>query len=46
VIVNTLMEINPKYPTVDAAARRELLEAKASLEAEVATPPPGPSDGS
>ena len=46
VIVNTLMEINPKYPTVDAAARRELLEAKASLEAEVAAPPPGPSDGS
>jgi PPK2 family polyphosphate:nucleotide phosphotransferase len=46
VIVNTLMEINPKYPTVDAAARRELLEAKASLEAEVPTPPPGPSDGS
>jgi PPK2 family polyphosphate:nucleotide phosphotransferase len=35
VIVNALKEIDPRYPTVDAATRRELLEAKAELEAEV-----------
>ena len=34
VIVNALKEIDPRYPTVDAATRRELLEAKAELEAE------------
>jgi PPK2 family polyphosphate:nucleotide phosphotransferase len=37
VIVNSLMEIDPRYPTVDEATRRELLEAKAALEAEART---------
>ncbi len=38
VIVDALMRIDPRYPTVDAATRRELLEAKAELEAEVRAP--------
>jgi hypothetical protein len=46
VIVSTLMEIDPRYPTVDAATRRELLEAKAELEAETGAPRNDPTDGS
>jgi PPK2 family polyphosphate:nucleotide phosphotransferase len=34
VIVHTLMEIDPRYPTVNDEKRRELLETKKSLEAE------------
>jgi PPK2 family polyphosphate:nucleotide phosphotransferase len=34
VLVDTLMEIDPQYPTVSDAARAELLAAKAELEAE------------
>ena len=33
-IVNTLIEIDPQYPTVDEQARAELRAAKAELEAE------------
>ena len=48
VIVNALKEIDPRYPTVDAATRRELLEAKAELEAETASggSTPGPTERS
>ena len=38
VIVRTLMEIDPRYPVPDEAARQELLQARAELEAEA---PPG-----
>ena len=38
VIAATLIEIGPRYPVLDKAAQRELLAAKAELEAEV---PPG-----
>ena len=34
VIVSTLLEIDPQYPTVSPDARQELLEARAQLEAE------------
>jgi polyphosphate kinase 2 (PPK2 family) len=34
VLVNTLVEIDPQYPTVDEEARRALLDSKAELEAE------------
>jgi PPK2 family polyphosphate:nucleotide phosphotransferase len=34
VLVNTLMDIDPQFPVVDADARRELVEAKAELEAQ------------
>ena len=34
VIAKTLMEIDPRYPVPDEAARQELLRAKAELEAE------------
>jgi polyphosphate kinase 2 (PPK2 family) len=34
VIAHTLMEIDPRYPTVNDEKRRELLETKKSLEAE------------
>jgi PPK2 family polyphosphate:nucleotide phosphotransferase len=34
VIANTLIEIDPRFPTVNEQARRELQEAKAALEAE------------
>jgi PPK2 family polyphosphate:nucleotide phosphotransferase len=34
VIVNALMEIDPRFPEVDEAQRKELLEVKAELEAE------------
>jgi PPK2 family polyphosphate:nucleotide phosphotransferase len=37
VIVSTLVEIDPQYPTVSAKARQELLEARAKLEAEDAS---------
>jgi PPK2 family polyphosphate:nucleotide phosphotransferase len=36
-IVKTLMDIDPQYPTLDDAARAELLTAKAELEAEADT---------
>ena len=38
VIAQTLIEIDPRYPVPDEAARQELLRAKAELEAEA---PPG-----
>jgi hypothetical protein len=34
VIAGTLIEIDPRYPVPDEAARRELLRARAELEAE------------
>jgi PPK2 family polyphosphate:nucleotide phosphotransferase len=34
VIVNALIDIDPRYPTLDEAARRDLIEARAELEAE------------
>ena len=34
VLVHTLMEINPQYPTADAPARRALQQARAKLESE------------
>ncbi|MDQ6811945.1 MAG: polyphosphate kinase 2 family protein, partial [Actinomycetota bacterium] len=34
VLVNALMEIDPRFPTVDADARRQLEEAKTELEAQ------------
>ena len=34
VLVNTLVEIDPQYPTVDEEATRALLDSKAELEAE------------
>jgi PPK2 family polyphosphate:nucleotide phosphotransferase len=34
VLVNTLVEIDPQYPTVDEDAKRALLDSKAELEAE------------
>jgi PPK2 family polyphosphate:nucleotide phosphotransferase len=36
-IVKALMDIDPKYPTLDHTARAELLTAKAELEAETAS---------
>ena len=42
VIAATLVEIGPRYPVMDKAARRELLRAKAELEAEA--PPGAPAD--
>jgi len=42
VIAATLIEIGPRYPVMDAAAQRELLLAKAELEAEA--PPGAPAD--
>jgi PPK2 family polyphosphate:nucleotide phosphotransferase len=33
-LVNTLVEIDPQYPTVDEEARRALLDSKAELEAQ------------
>jgi len=35
--VDTLMDIDPQYPTLDDTARAELLTAKAELEAETAS---------
>jgi hypothetical protein len=37
----TLIEIGPRHPVMDEAARRELLLAKAELEAEA---PPGAAE--
>jgi len=34
VLARTLMEIDPRYPTVDAAKRKELAETRAVLESE------------
>ena len=34
ILVHTLMDVNPKFPTLDADARRQLDEAKAELLAE------------
>ena len=34
VLAHTLMEINPQFPKVDAAKRKDLAEVKAMLEAE------------
>jgi hypothetical protein len=34
VLLNTLMEIDPRYPVVDDEQRRELEEGRAQLEAE------------
>jgi hypothetical protein len=34
VIAQTLIEIDPRYPTPDEATQQELLRAKAELEAE------------
>jgi PPK2 family polyphosphate:nucleotide phosphotransferase len=42
VIVKTLMEIDPRYPVPDEAARQELTLARAELEAEA--PPGAPAD--
>ena len=42
VIAQTLIEIDPRYPVPDEAARQELLRAKAELEAEA--PPGTPPD--
>ncbi len=42
VIAATLIEIGPRYPVMDEAAQRELLRAKAELEAEA---PPGAPAG-
>ncbi len=42
VIAATLIEIGPRYPVLDKAAQRELLAAKAELEAEA--PPGAPAD--
>ena len=42
VIARALIEIDPHYPVPDEAARRELLRAKAELEAEA--PPGAPPD--
>jgi len=42
VIAATLIEIGPRYPVMDKAAQRELLRAKAELEAEA--PPGAPAD--
>jgi hypothetical protein len=39
VIADTLIAIDPQYPTVDEAARRELEAARVQLEAE--EPPAG-----
>ena len=36
VIVHALMDIDPQFPKVDDAARSELLDIRAQLEAEVA----------
>jgi Polyphosphate kinase 2 (PPK2) len=36
VLVKTLAEIDPQYPTLDPEARRALQEARAQLEAEAA----------
>ena len=33
-IVNTLIEIDPQFPVMEADARSQLAEAKAELEAE------------
>jgi hypothetical protein len=38
VLVSTLMEIDPRYPTVGDRQRRELQEGKAALEAEAPEP--------
>lgn len=35
VIVHTLIEIDPRYPTLDAETDRALEQAKCELEAEV-----------
>jgi PPK2 family polyphosphate:nucleotide phosphotransferase len=40
VIVNALIELNPRYPTVSAEARASLAEAKTQLEAEAPTGAP------
>ena len=42
VIAATLIEIGPRYPVPDEAAQRDLLRAKAELEAEA--PPGAPAD--
>jgi PPK2 family polyphosphate:nucleotide phosphotransferase len=34
ILANTLIELNPQYPTLSDEARRELMAAKAALEAE------------
>jgi hypothetical protein len=34
IIADALITIDPRYPTVSDAARRELLEARAELEAD------------
>jgi PPK2 family polyphosphate:nucleotide phosphotransferase len=43
IVAHTLMEIDPRFPTLGEEARKDLLEAKAVLEAEG---PEGPDDGS
>ena len=42
VIAAALIDIGPRYPVMDKAAQRELLQAKAELEAEA--PPGAPAD--
>jgi PPK2 family polyphosphate:nucleotide phosphotransferase len=41
VLVQTLVNINPRYPTVDPAARQEMLSARAELAAEIGVAPEG-----
>ena len=42
VIVNALIDIDPRYPTIDSAAHERLQEIKKSLEAQA--PPGAPAD--
>jgi PPK2 family polyphosphate:nucleotide phosphotransferase len=42
ILADTLIKINPQYPTLTKQAKRELLEARAQLEAE---PPPSKAAG-
>lgn len=42
VIVNALIDIDPRYPTIDSAAHKKLQEIKKSLEAQA--PPGAPAD--
>ena len=42
VIVNALIDIDPRYPTIDSAGHKKLQEIKKSLEAQA--PPGAPAD--
>jgi PPK2 family polyphosphate:nucleotide phosphotransferase len=45
VIVNALMELDPRFPTVDKQRRRELLEIRETLEADAPKKPGGSDAG-